>query len=155
MSVAAAVADSSSPPAQSSAAIRALEKQSAALAKAEEKKVKTRRKKIFDQCVGFRFSLSHTPLTELLLFTRLKKECKSPTCKFQGSSKSIRFEEVLEKTEFDALFEGKGILIQPTPNNKPVSAVTIISVRGDAALGEVFGDELKPLKGEMWNIGGA
>lgn len=81
---------------------------------------------------------------------------------------------MLEKEHFDALyvsctrnfdgsssltfprrFAGKGILIQPTPTNKPGSAVTIIHVTGHAELESIFGDELlKPLKGERWNIGG-
>ena len=58
--------------------------------------------------------------------TRLKKECKSDAVKFQGSPKIIKFDEVLEKAEFDAIFLGKGTLIQPTPQNKPKSTVTII-----------------------------
>jgi hypothetical protein len=59
---------------------------------------------------------------------RVKKECKSDTVKFQGShkSKTIKFDEVYEQGEFELLFGGKGILIQPTPQNKPKSAVTII-----------------------------
>lgn len=56
----------------------------------------------------------------------LKKECKSEKCKFQGSSKSIRIEEIMEYPEFETIFMGKGVLIQPTPTNKPKSAVTII-----------------------------
>lgn len=61
-----------------------------------------------------------------LLFSRLKKECKSDSCKFQGGSKSIKIEEVLEHSEFETMFGGKGVLIQPTPSNKPKSTVTIM-----------------------------
>lgn len=56
----------------------------------------------------------------------LKKECKSDTCKFQGSPKTIKFDEVMEVAEFTTMFGGKGTLIQPTPTNKPSSTVTII-----------------------------
>lgn len=58
--------------------------------------------------------------------TRLKKECKNESVKFQGSSKTIKFDEVLEYDEFQSIFGGKGTLIQPTPENKPKSTVTII-----------------------------
>jgi hypothetical protein len=57
---------------------------------------------------------------------RLKKECKADGVKFQGSSKTIKFDELYEQPEFEGLFSGKGVLIQPTPENKPKSAVTII-----------------------------
>jgi hypothetical protein len=57
---------------------------------------------------------------------RLKKECKSDSLKFQGSPKTIKFDEVLEQSEFETLFGGKGVLVQPTPQNKPKSTVTII-----------------------------
>lgn len=56
----------------------------------------------------------------------LKKECKSEKCKFQGASKSIRIEEIMEYPEFETIFMGKGVLVQPTPTNKPKSTVTII-----------------------------
>lgn len=56
----------------------------------------------------------------------MKKECKSDNCKFQGGSKTIKIDEVLEPSEFEAIFGGKGVLIQPTPQNKPKSTVTII-----------------------------
>lgn len=58
--------------------------------------------------------------------SRLKKECKADGLKFQGSSKQVKFEEVFEYDEFQAIFGGKGVLIQPTPQNKPKSTVTII-----------------------------
>lgn len=64
----------------------------------------------------------------------MKKECKSENVKFQGSPKTIKFDEIFEKPEFDALFEGKGVLIQPTPENKPKSAVTIIKFVCSGAL---------------------
>ena len=57
---------------------------------------------------------------------RLKKECKSDSVKFQGSPKTIKIDEVWEQSEFEAIFSGKGTLIQPTPDNKPKSTVTII-----------------------------
>lgn len=60
----------------------------------------------------------------------MKKECKSDDCKFQGDSKTIKLDEVLEPSEFEAIFGGKGLLIQPTPNNKPRSTVTIIEFVG-------------------------
>ncbi|KAJ7233611.1 hypothetical protein B0H12DRAFT_168183 [Mycena haematopus] len=101
--------------------------------KAEEKKHKMQVKKIFD---------------------RLKKECKSDSVKFQGSAKSIKFDEVLEPAEFEALFSGKGLLVQPTPQNKPKSVVTIIEFNTAAHLQSFFGDELKPLKGNLWSRGG-
>ncbi|KAJ6628397.1 hypothetical protein B0H10DRAFT_2160888 [Mycena sp. CBHHK59/15] len=97
----------------------------ASLSKAEEKKRKMQVKKIFDRC----------------------KECKSDGVKFQGSTKTIKFDEVLEQAEFETLFGGKGRLIQPTPQNKPKSAVTIIEFNTAAHLQNLFRDELKPLKG--------
>ncbi|KAJ7193382.1 hypothetical protein GGX14DRAFT_589424 [Mycena pura] len=105
----------------------------AASSKAEEKKRKMQVKKIFD---------------------RLKKECKSDAVKFQGGPKSIKFEEVLEQSEFDGLFAGKGRLIQPTPANKPKSTVTIIEFNTPTHIQNLFGDELKPLKGNLWSRGG-
>ncbi|VDB84520.1 unnamed protein product [Peniophora sp. CBMAI 1063] len=90
------------------------------------------------------------------LFDRLKKECKSADVKFQGSDKSVKFDEVLEKTEFDALFKGQGTLIQPTPQNKPKSTVTIIEFNGSQA--NAFftdsGAKIDTLKGTRWTIGG-
>ncbi|KAK0198027.1 hypothetical protein F5146DRAFT_1017922 [Armillaria mellea] len=77
---------------------------SGATSKAEEKKRKLQLKKIFD---------------------RIKKDCKSDTVKFQGTSKTIKCDEVFEQAEFDGIFGGKGVLIQPTPQNKPKSAVTL------------------------------
>jgi hypothetical protein len=84
---------------------------------------------------------------------------------------------VLEKSEFDTLFMGGvGTVIQPTPQNKPTSTVTIIRFvrhiyavlfagvnfrliiniqHGAAQLEALFGGELKPLKGEKWSIGGS
>lgn len=47
----------------------------------------------------------------------------------------------------------QGTLVQPTPTNKPNSTVTIITY-GGAQIEALFGDELKPLKGDVWNIGG-
>ncbi|KAJ7791771.1 hypothetical protein B0H14DRAFT_3500087 [Mycena olivaceomarginata] len=105
----------------------------ASSSKAEEKKRKVQVKKIFD---------------------RLKKECKSDSLKFQGSPKTIKFDEVLEQSEFETLFGGKGVLVQPTPQNKPKSTVTIIEFNTAAHIQGFFGDELKPLKGNHWSKGG-
>jgi hypothetical protein len=95
---------------------------SAASVKADEKKRKMEVKKVFDRYV--------IPIASAFFATyessRLKKECKSDTVKFQGSSKTIKFDEVYEQGEFELLYGGKGLLIQPTPQNKPKSAVTII-----------------------------
>ncbi|KAK7433986.1 hypothetical protein VKT23_020450 [Stygiomarasmius scandens] len=88
------------------------------------------------------------------IFDRLAKECKSDSCKFQGSPKSIKFDEVLEESEFDSIFKGKGTLIQPTPQNKPKSTVTIIQYNSAAQIQELFGSELKDLKGFRWSRGG-
>lgn len=107
---------------------------SGATNKAEEKKRKMQLKKIFD---------------------RIKKDCKSDTVKFQGTSKTIKCDEVFEQAEFDGIFGGKGVLIQPTPQNKPKSAVTIIHFNNKAQIAELFGDELKVLKGYRWTRGGA
>ncbi|KAF8970487.1 hypothetical protein BDZ97DRAFT_2071910 [Flammula alnicola] len=101
--------------------------------KAEEKKHKMQVKKIFDQ---------------------LKKECKSDNVKFQGSPKTIKFDEIWEQADFEALFKGKGVLIQPTPENKPKSAVTIIQFNTQSQISAFFGDELKALKGNVWSRGG-
>ncbi|KAF5376958.1 hypothetical protein D9615_007255 [Tricholomella constricta] len=106
---------------------------STASLKADEKKRKMQVKKMFD---------------------RLKRECKSDAVKFQGSAKIIKFDEVYSEAEFDMLFKGKGLLIQPTPNNKPKSVVTIIHFHSQAHIESFFGEELKPLKGNNWTRGG-
>lgn len=54
------------------------------------------------------------------------KECKNDSVKFQGAPKTVKFEEVLEADEFHSIFGDKGTLIQPRPDNKPKSTVTII-----------------------------
>ncbi|KAF8816571.1 hypothetical protein BYT27DRAFT_7181909 [Phlegmacium glaucopus] len=88
------------------------------------------------------------------VFDRLKKECKSDAVKFQGSPKSIKIDEVYSEAEFELLFSGKGLLIQPTSTNKPKSVVTIIHFNSQAHIESFFGDELKPLKGNSWSRGG-
>ena len=91
--------------------------------KAEDKKRKLQLKKIFDRCA------SVTALTRrrwLIARGRLKKECKSDSVKFQGAPRTIKIDEVLEPDEFQSIFGGKGTLIQPRPDNKPKSTVTII-----------------------------
>ncbi|GBE80398.1 hypothetical protein SCP_0301130 [Sparassis crispa] len=60
----------------------------------------------------------------------------------QGAPKTIKIEEVFELEEFNAIFTGKGRLIQPTPENKPKSTMTIMNF-----VQVLFGDELKALKG--------
>ncbi|KAJ7598667.1 hypothetical protein C8J56DRAFT_914664 [Mycena floridula] len=127
-----AKSSSVAPPANASAG-PSTSKSTAAAAKADEKKRKLQLKKMFD---------------------RLKKDCKSDTCKFQGHSKTVKFDEVLEASEFDFIFGGKGTLIQPTPENKPKSTVTIIQFNSIAQIQGLFGDELKPLKGNRWTVGG-
>ncbi|EJD54320.1 hypothetical protein AURDEDRAFT_110019 [Auricularia subglabra TFB-10046 SS5] len=87
------------------------------------------------------------------IFDRVKKECKSDTCKFQGAPKSIKVDEVLEVAEFDAMFSGQGTLIQPTPTNKPKSTVTIIHFN-EAQARDFFGDSYSELKGNSWSRGG-
>ncbi|KAH9924319.1 uncharacterized protein BXZ73DRAFT_103608 [Epithele typhae] len=110
-----------------------------AMSKADEKKLKAQIKKLFDG---------------------LKKQCKSADCKFQGSRKSVKLDEVLEKDEFDAIFktgDGElGTLIQPTPTNKPTSTVTIIEYSGADARDLLTngGANLGQLKGTRWSIGG-
>ena len=105
----------------------------------------------------------------------LKKECKSEKVKFQGIPRSVRIEEILEYADFEAIFMGKGVLIQPTPSNKPKSSVTIIEFvrpsfmvtrlvdpltnvtslqRSKEQLKEIFGDQLEMLKGFNWSRGG-
>ncbi|GLB36786.1 hypothetical protein LshimejAT787_0310730 [Lyophyllum shimeji] len=123
----------SSEPATLTAASTSAAGPSTASAKADEKKRKMQVKKVFD---------------------RLKKECKSDAVKFQGTLKTIKFDEVYSEAEFECLFSGKGLLIQPTPNNKPKSTVTIIHFDTQAHIESFFGDELKPLKGNHWTRGG-
>ncbi|TEB30087.1 hypothetical protein FA13DRAFT_1733898 [Coprinellus micaceus] len=101
--------------------------------KVDEKKKKVQVKKIFD---------------------RLKKECKADGVKFQGSPKTIKFDEVLEANEFEALFGGKGFLVQPRPDNKPKSTVTIMTFNA-SQVNSFFGGDMKGLKGNIWTRGGA
>ena len=46
--------------------------------------------------------------------------------KFQGAPRTIKIDEVLEPDEFQSIFGGKGTLIQPRPDNKPKSTVTVV-----------------------------
>ncbi|KAJ2934940.1 hypothetical protein H1R20_g2177, partial [Candolleomyces eurysporus] len=101
-------------------------------AKEDEKKRKMQVKKILD---------------------RLKKDCKAADLKFQGAPKTVKFDEVLENAEFQSLFGGKGTLIQPTPQNKPTSTVTIMHFN-QSQLVEFFGNGLSTLKGNSWTRGG-
>lgn len=94
---------------------------SAAAVKADEKKRKIQVKKIFDRYVAHLAGVAWC----LMGISRLKKECKADGVKFQGSSKTIKFDEVFEHSEFESLFGGKGYLVQPRPDNKPKSTVTI------------------------------
>ncbi|KAI0314379.1 hypothetical protein OF83DRAFT_1137120 [Amylostereum chailletii] len=113
----------------------------AAQQKADDKKMKLQVKKLFD---------------------RLKKECKSADVKFQGSPKTVKFDEVFERAEFEALFKtgegghGLGRLVQPTPTNKPTSTVTIIDYSGASATAffSDAGANMSQLKGVQWSIGG-
>ena len=93
--------------------------------KADEKKSKMQVKKIFDRYAQFLYRIP-SPSDLPWSTRRLKKECKSDSIKFQGSPKTIKIDEVWEQSEFEAIFSGKGTLIQPTPDNKPKSTVTII-----------------------------
>ncbi|KAL1686023.1 hypothetical protein GGG16DRAFT_129000 [Schizophyllum commune] len=87
-------------------------------------------------------------------FDRLKKELKTDAVKFQGKGpKTIKFDEVLAPADFEGLFGGKGTLIQPTPQNKPKSTVTIISYTA-GQVADLFEGELKALKGNRWTVGG-
>lgn len=69
----------------------------------------------------------------------LQKEVKTDKYKFRGEApKSARIEEVIEEEEFHAIFDGKGIQIQPTPDNKPSSTVIIKDFVGLLLLQESF-----------------
>ncbi|KAG5644120.1 hypothetical protein DXG03_009066 [Asterophora parasitica] len=63
-------------------------------------------------------------------------------------------DEVYSEAEFDSLFKGKGILMQPTPENKPKSVVTIIHLNTRGHIASFFGDELKVPTGNTWSRGG-
>ncbi|KAF9007855.1 hypothetical protein BDQ17DRAFT_1350092 [Cyathus striatus] len=67
--------------------------------------------------------------------------------------KTVKFDEVFEHSEFENIFNGKGVVTQPTPTNKPKSTVTIIEFDKEKAL-EFFGDEFKGLTGNIWSRGG-
>ncbi|KAI4518578.1 hypothetical protein K525DRAFT_363130 [Schizophyllum commune Loenen D] len=87
-------------------------------------------------------------------FDRLKKELKTDAVKFQGKGpKTIKFDEVLAPADFEGLFGGKGMIIQPTPQNKPKSTVTIITYTA-GQVADLFEGELKALKGNRWTVGG-
>ncbi|KAH6884306.1 hypothetical protein BKA70DRAFT_1339607 [Coprinopsis sp. MPI-PUGE-AT-0042] len=89
------------------------------------------------------------------IIDQLKKECKAAGVKFQGAPKTVKFDEVLEPSEFQSLFGGHGTLIQPTPTNKPTSTVTIMDFN-QAQVFELLGpDCTKNLKGNLWTRGGA
>lgn len=70
------------------------------------------------------------PLMYLVANQSLQKDIKTEKYKFRGGPpKTCKIDEVIEPEEFHALFESKlpmGVLIQPTPDNKPNSSVTII-----------------------------
>ncbi|KAK4701442.1 hypothetical protein P7C70_g4787, partial [Phenoliferia sp. Uapishka_3] len=101
--------------------------------KADEKKLKSLLKKLFDG---------------------LKKGIKAE--KWQGGSRTIKVDEVLEAIEFAELFgKSGGTLIQPTPTNNPKSTVTIMSFSRQQIV-DFFGTEWKvdALKGHEWTVGG-
>lgn len=51
---------------------------------------------------------------------------KTDKYKFRGEEPKVaRIDEVIEEAEFDTIFEGKGVHIQPTPTNKPTSTIII------------------------------
>jgi len=58
--------------------------------------------------------------------TRLPKVAGMKKTKFTGCFKEIVIEDVgFEKDDFEAIFGGKGYLVQPRPDHKPKSTVTI------------------------------
>jgi hypothetical protein len=62
------------------------------------------------------------------IFKHLKKEAKNENIKFQNAygSKVVKIDEPITQEMFDTIFKGKGVLIQPTPENKPKSKVIIM-----------------------------
>ena len=67
----------------------------------------------------------------------LKRTAKLKKTKFHGSG-DITVESLMDYDDFNALFDGKGTKIQPTPNNKPRSIKTIIEFRDWNAVKELF-----------------
>ncbi|KAL8277328.1 hypothetical protein RQP46_010281 [Phenoliferia psychrophenolica] len=88
------------------------------------------------------------------LFNSLKKGIKAE--KWQGLDKVIKIDEILEVHEFAEIFgKSGGKLVQPTPQNKPTSTVTIMTFT-ESQIASLFGAEWKPetLKGHEWSRGG-
>lgn len=75
-----------------------------------------------------RLTQIHSPPILYFRSLRLKKDLKSDDIKFKAghSVHTIKSDFVMAKSEFDSVFGGKGLLIQPTPTNKPNSTVTIM-----------------------------
>ncbi|PAV21319.1 hypothetical protein PNOK_0394600 [Pyrrhoderma noxium] len=67
---------------------------------------------------------------------------------------NCKIDEIIEPAEFDAIFKNKGLLIQPTPYNKPTSTVTIIEFHSSYDVESVFGKHFKELKGYRYSSGG-
>jgi hypothetical protein len=61
--------------------------------------------------------------------SRLKKECKAESCKFQGSEKVLKVDDAMDLEDFKSVFKpGEiGHLIQPTADNKPKSTVWMVN----------------------------
>ncbi|KAH8118707.1 hypothetical protein DFH11DRAFT_1540827 [Phellopilus nigrolimitatus] len=86
-------------------------------------------------------------------WTSLQKEVKTEKYKFRGGDpKECKIDEIIEVDDFHAIFDGKGVLIQPTPTNKPTSTVTIKEFARDVE--DLFGKYFKELKGNRYSVGG-
>ncbi|THH11914.1 hypothetical protein EW145_g342 [Phellinidium pouzarii] len=75
--------------------------------------------------------------------------------KAKADTKKVDIDEVVEAedSEFHAIFDGKGILIQPTPTNKPTSTVTIKEYTAQD-VEDLFGKHFKELKGNCYSVDG-
>ncbi|KAK3235894.1 hypothetical protein CYMTET_53937 [Cymbomonas tetramitiformis] len=72
---------------------------------------------------------------------------------WDSTAREAKVSDLVSKAEFETVFKG-GKLIQPTPENKPKSQVTIKEYTGEAIV-ELLGASAKNLKGELWQKGGA
>ena len=93
---------------------------------------------------------SHAPVAALLPARVVQKGQKFFTY-HDATSRTVNVSEFLTRVEFDSLFEGKGTLVQPTPENKPKSKVIIRNMAGSALM-VLLGSPV--IKGQEWTKGG-
>ncbi|KAI0338651.1 hypothetical protein BDW22DRAFT_1432445 [Trametopsis cervina] len=87
------------------------------------------------------------------LFDLLKQAVKNE--KYAGCARTVKVEDHFSQEDFELVFGNSGLLIQPTPDNKPKSNVWIRKYGNETDFSALFGDAYKveELKGNIWSVG--